>query len=442
MSYWRKELPVLNRYNQIVKGGMWEHQLAWWKLDNFIKALITGYGGGKTFIGAKRAISVALHNAPVPFNVVSPSYKIAKRTVIPTIKELLRGKATLEPLAWKFNKSDNEFKIYSRGREAIIWISSGDDPESLKGPNIGAAWIDEPFIQKEDVFTQMIARVRAPSARLKEIVLTGTPEALNWGYEICEGERADNYDLGIVHASTRANLALGKEYADALERALTKEAADSYVGGEFKNQATGTIYYGFSKERNVKQIPDPGGEVFVGMDCNVDPMAAAVFWRNNNHIHIIAEIELPNADTEYMCSYLTDTYRYNSGPLKGQCRIKRIYPDASGAARSTKSPGGKTDFHFIKRAGFIVDAPYANPRVRDRENAINGKFNPMSGPATITIDPSCKKLIGYFLRYNHAEKHKTAQKKMSHLLDAFGYPIHRIFPIVRNVPEVVRLSGF
>jgi len=441
MSFWRKETPVFNRYGVVVKGGMWKHQLEWWNKEEFIKALITGYGGGKTLIGAKRSIAVSLHNAPSPFNVVSPSYKIAKRTVIPTIKALLNGKATLENLSYKFNKSDNEFKIWCRGREAIIWISSGDDPESLKGPNIGAAWIDEPFIQKEDVFTQMLARVRDPQARIKEVNLTGTPETLNWGYEICEGERADNYDLGIVHASTRENLALDTKYADTLENAMTEEAAAAYVGGEFRNLQTGMVYYGFNKDRNVVDIPDPGGELFVGMDFNVDPMAAVIFWKNGNHMHFIDEIELPNADTEYMCSYLIETYKYREGKLKGQCRIKTIFPDASGNNRSTKSPGGRTDFYYIKHAGFIVDAPPGNPLIRDRENACNGKLSPKKGDPTITISPKCKKLIGYFLRYTHAEKHKKDQKAMSHLLDGFGYPVHRLFPIVHNTPIITRLVG-
>lgn len=442
MNFWRKDLPQLNRHNQVEKGGMWKHQLDWWNLPNFIKALITGYGGGKTFIGAKRAIAMSLHNAPSPFVSVSPSYKMAKRTVIPAIKALLDGKATLENLTYKYHKTDHEFKIYCRGREAIIWIASGDDPDSLRGPNVGAALIDEPFIQKEDVFTQMIARVRDPIAKIKEINLTGTPETLNWGYEICEGERKDNYDLGIVHASTRENLALATEYADTLEKALTDEASAAYVDGQFMNLQTGIVYYGFNKNRNVKEFEDPGGELMVGMDFNVDPMAAVIFWINNDHMHFMEEIELRNADTEYMCSYLIEKYRYKSGKLKGQCRIRKIFPDATGNNRSTKAPGGKTDYYYIKKAGFEIDAPHKNPLIRDRENACNGKLAPKEGGITITISNNCKKLIGYFLRYNHAEKHKKDQKAMSHLIDAFGYPVHRLFPIVHNRPIITKLSGF
>lgn len=416
----------------VLKGGMFQHQLAWWEAPNFVRALVTGYGGGKTFIGAKRSISVALHNAPVPFLAVSPTYRLAKRTTIPTIKALLAGKQSLlgNSFKWKFLKQESEFDIRYRGRHATIWIASGEDPDSLRGPNVGAGWIDEPFIQAEEVLDQMVARVRDPRARRKEINLTGTPEQLNWGYDICEGDRRSDFDLCLVQASTKDNLVIdfGGEYSQRMEGAFTDKAAQAFVDGKFINLQEGTVYYAFS-DANVQDFPDPGHELFVGMDFNVDPMAAIVFWRNGDHVHIMDEIELPNSDTEYMCAYLRDTYPKGGG--SNECRIQTIYPDASGRSRSTKAPGGRSDFHYIEEAGFRWDAPRANPPIRDRENAVNGKFKSRDGsPPTLTVSSKCKKLRGYLTKYTHEQKNK--QKKMSHLLDAMGYPIHREFPAVRG----------
>lgn len=178
--FWNKGLPELDSVGNVIRGGFWPHQLKWWESESFIKALVTGYGGGKTNIGSKRSISLALLNAPSPHLVVSPSYKLAKRTAIPMIKELLEGKMNLDKhLSYKYNKSEFEFTVRRGRREGYIWISSGDIPETLKGPNIGSAWIDEPFIQKREVFEQVIARVRDPVAEHREIGLTGTPEELN-----------------------------------------------------------------------------------------------------------------------------------------------------------------------------------------------------------------------------------------------------------------------
>ena len=195
MSFWRQEDPILDAAGLVTKGGMWQHQRDWWNSPAFIRALVMGYGGGKTLISGKRAISMARTNAPVPYMYVSPSYKVAKRTIIPTIKELLDGRK----IPYRYNKSDFEFKIKAGKRTGIIWVGSGDVPDSLKGPNICGANIDEPFIQDKSVFDQILARVRDPRARIREITLTGTPEDLNWGFDICEGDDRHKYDIELIY---------------------------------------------------------------------------------------------------------------------------------------------------------------------------------------------------------------------------------------------------
>lgn len=420
-SLWRKEDPVLSDKGAVIAGGMWQHQRQWWDSPMFIKALVAGYGSGKTMIAGKRAISLALHNAPSPHLSVSPSYKIARRTIVPMIQSLLRGKQTIEKgLKYRFNKSDFEFTIEYGTKVGTIWVTSGDDPESLKGPNVGSANIDEPFMQDRDVFTQVQARVRDPQALVREIGLTGTPEELNWGYEICEGEDKEKYEIEVFHASTFANKALPPEYAQRLLKSLTPAAAQAYLEGRFVSLVDGLVYYAFT-DANVQDLPTPAeAELGAGMDFNVDPMAAVVFWKIGNHMHIFEEIELPNADTQYMCSELTQRHG---------ARLRTIYPDATGRARKTASPAGKTDFHYIREAGFEISCDSVNPPRKDRYNAVNGKLGPKTGPITLTISPKCKKLIGYCKQYAHKKMNEEYQKAMSHLLDAAGYPVARLFPV-------------
>jgi hypothetical protein len=47
-----------------------------------------------------------------------------------------------------------------------------------------------------------------------------------------------------------------------------------------------------------------------------------------------------------------------------------VYPDASGKAGSTNA--SQSDLDIIRQAGFRIDAPNANPAVRDRINTVNG----------------------------------------------------------------------
>ena len=67
-------------------------------------------------------------NAPAPHLYVSPSYKQGRKTVLISIKELLDGAG----IRYKFNVTNHEFPI--RNWNGTIWIASGDEAESLKGP--------------------------------------------------------------------------------------------------------------------------------------------------------------------------------------------------------------------------------------------------------------------------------------------------------------------
>jgi hypothetical protein len=442
-KFWRHEDPVVNAITlEVELGGMWEHQRLWWNSPAFIKALVGGYGSGKTLIAAKRAIALALLNAPAPHLQISPSYKIAKRTIIPTIAALLDGKQSLDPhLTYKYNKQDHEFIIKHRGRVGTIWVGSGDDPNSIKGPNVGSAGIDEPFIQPKEVFTQTHARVRDPRAKRRELGMTGTPEELNWGYEICEGKERKKYDISVVHANTFANKALPRDYFEMLDRSYDDKMKLAYLAGQFVNLSRGQVYYGFDRERNVARLEDPQMDLEVGMDFNVNPMSAILFWRNGPHMHVCREIVLPNADTDYMCRALNEIVFDRGHPYEGKCRIKNVYPDASGRNRSTSAPAGQSDFNVLEGHGYeLFYDPAGNPGVRDRENAVNAKLCPPRGaPPTLTIDPSCERLIQYLTEYSHERKHK--QKNMSHLIDALGYPVSYLYGIHRPYLQVVSLSG-
>lgn len=418
MSFWRQEDPVMNEHGIVVKGGMFAHQRQWWNSPHFIRALVMGYGGGKTLISAKRAISMARHNAPVPYMYVSPTYKLAKRTIIPAIKQLLEGRQ----IPYKFNKTDHEFKIKAGKRVAILWIGSGDSPDDLKGPNLCGSNIDEPFMQEKAVFDQILARVRDPKAKIREITLTGTPEDLNWGYDICEGDEKYKYDIELIQASTRANLALPSSYITTLENAYDEVMSASYIDGLFTNMSTGRIYYGFERGRNVQSLSTPKGAEFgLGQDFNVDPMAGLLFWTKENHIHFFKEIVLPNSDTEQAIQ------KSHEEAEKAGGKLTVAYPDPSGKSRKTSAPAGRTDFTIIKDTGVQIRAKKKAPSVRDRQNSVNKKFK----NATLTIDPSCKISIRALEQLCHEKLKK--QEDLTHPVDAVGYPVQYLYPIKKPI---------
>lgn len=417
--FWLLDDPALDENGQIVQGGMWAHQREWWDLPNFVRGLITGYGGGKTFSLGKRMIALALHNAPVPVITVSPTYPMALTTIVETIDELLTGKQTLDPtLSYKlFRSQPYRFSIRHGRRRGTILCYSGENPDRLKGSNVAAAGIDEPFMQQRAVLEQVAARVRHPRAKRREINLTGTPEGvIGWGFELFEGDLRSKYDVGFVQCSSHANLALPADYLHRLESAFDDEARAAYVEGKFVNMAKGRVYYAFDPTVNVEAIekqPD-GAEWGAGMDFNVNPMSFVVFWRKGDRLHITAEHELPNSDSEQAADMIREQYP----------QVRSVYPDATGARRQTSS-AGKSDHDHLRSRGLRVVAHSTNPPIRDRYNAMNGGFK----HGRVTVSPDCRKLRQYLQGYTHDEANKASQKAMSHLLDAMGYPVAFLLPV-------------
>jgi Terminase large subunit, T4likevirus-type, N-terminal len=433
--FWRREDPVLDADGLVTRGGMWRHQREWWDLPNFIRGLVTGYGGGKTMSLAKRMISLALHNAPVPVVTVSPTYPMARTTIVQSIAELLAGRATgsgwiwddegprFDPhreLRWHLYQSQPyRFTIDYLGRSATILCMSGEHPDRLKGSNIAAAGIDEPFMQDKAVFEQIVARVRHPAARRREINITGTPEGVvGWGYDLFEGELRQKHDVGLVQCSSRENRALPDGYVERMDSSFDDTARAAYVEGKFVNMSSGCVYHAFDGTVNLSEDePPPRAEWGCGMDFNVSPMAFCVFWRSGDRMHFVDEFELPNSSTEDACQRLREEYP----------QVDTIYPDASGKARSTKSPRGKSDFDYIRDAGYEILAERANPTHRDRFNSANAALR----HRRVTISPNCPKLRRYLMAYSHEEMHREEQKAMSHLLDAWSYPIHFLMPATK-----------
>ena len=130
MSFWRKETPEIITQKEfalsrdlitppkktehepaVTTGGMFPTHRKWWESDAFYKFLVGGYGSGKSMALGKRMTALSIINAPYPCMIVSPTYKMAKRTTIPMIKALLNGRRVRH----KYHASDHVFTIHHKG---------------------------------------------------------------------------------------------------------------------------------------------------------------------------------------------------------------------------------------------------------------------------------------------------------------------------------------
>jgi hypothetical protein len=390
-------------------------QLKWWNLPNFMKLLVGGYGSGKTYIGALRAIYLSERNRGIPGMYVSPTYKLAKKTIIPTLKEILNA----ANISYRFNASDHEFYIHNW--DGIIWIGSGDDPDSLRGPNLAWAGIDEPFIQKLEVLEQMLARVRVLGAT-DELFLTGTPEELNWGYDVAMNPD-DKYDVDYVYASTLDNPYTSQRFKDSLLSAYTKEQISAYIEGKFVNLTKGMVCKGFDRTKHVVERADTDKmikelPIYSGDDFNVDYMSKIFFFDIGGHIHYFDEIRLENSNTFEMAALARQKY-----PTSEVC-----YPDSTGGYR--KSSSVKSDHQILIDYGFQVLCRSTNPPVKDRINAYQRLLN----DGRISMDPKCKHFIADNERMVWKNgKIDESDPNRKHMFDAGTYPIEYRYPIIRSI---------
>lgn len=449
-DFWCQDLPIVESLEsgdkRIIRGGLWASQKKFWDLpkEKWIRIFVGGYGSGKTTILMKRMIALALLNSGIPTALCTPNFTNARMHTIPEMKRILEGKRNLTRGLLTYEYSGGPppfFTIYYKGLVGIIWIVSGDNPETLKGPNLAAAGMDEPFIQDQAVFDQLKLRVRAPLATRRELVIAGTPEGVsNWGQSLCEGELykshgGDKGSVGVVRACTYDNLALPQSYLNDLEKNDAK-VKRVYIYGEFENLSTGRVYYNFDKFNHIHDLKWSDMRMVkwgVGMDFNVNPMSFVVFSYVVHpvpHVHIEAEYELPNADTEYACEKIRDEWGTD---------LIDVFPDASGRSRATNAPGGKSDFTILQEHGFRIHAKSQNPSRRDRYNATNRMLSDrVGGRLGVTISSKCTKLSRYLDQYTHEDM--NAQESMSHLLDAFSYPIAYLWPVHR--PKAATVQAF
>lgn len=396
------------------------HQVRFWDLPNFIKILVGGYGCGKTYIGSLRAIYLSYLNSGLMGIFVSPTYAIAELTTIPTIKDIL---ARME-VAYKFNQQKHLFWIPSW--YGHIKIASGEDPISLKGGNMAWAGIDEPFVQRKEVFNEVDRRIRHPEATQKEIFMTGTPEELNWGYDLCMDDQ-DLYDVGFVYGRTADNEYIGGEEGDyykRLYRSYSDDQRKAYLEGKFLNLLQGRVYKEFERDKHMRHVPFHDSFIIsAGIDFNVDYMTAVIYYDMNGSIHFFDEIRLTNSNTFDLAERLSRKYPGIE-----------VYPDPSGGAR--KSSSSKTDHQILRDFGFSVRS---RPKVavRDRVNAVNALLR----NDLFSIEPNtCPWLVRDMERntWKSGDINKD-EAELTHAGDAAGYAIEYRYPVLtRGWAQVAR----
>ena len=330
----------------------------------------------------------------------------------------------------------------SKGRcLSTIVCKSMEHPGRIVGFNIAHALVDEidcmPIKKADSAWKKIIARMSTvwPTRGENTIDVTTTPEGFNWVYRKFVKELAANPSqrplYGIVHASTRQNAKnLPKDYIPSLRESYPANLVDAYIDGLFVNLVSGSVYPNFCRRLNhTDETIRPGEELHVGMDFNINRMAATVFVMREGEPRQLDELT-SLFDTPAMIEALLE--RFPGHKIT-------VYPDASGKNRKSVN-GSESDHSLLKQAGFTVRVNPANPMVRDRVLAVNAMLLNGEGARRLKINTDkCPVTTQVLEQQAYNEQGEPNKDGTEDPADAFGYFVVHRFPIIKRITSTQSL---
>lgn len=409
-------------------------------------AFVGGYRSGKTLVGSYRLIKNGLLNPGIPQGYFAPTYPQISDIFYETIDDV----AEMVGVACDIKLSTKEVTIYTRrGIYTKIKCRSMEHPGRIVGFDIAHALVDEIDCmnrKKADAaWKKIIARMSTVWATRQSntVDVTTTPEGYGFVYDQFVKKPRENEAIKnlytLTKASTRQNRKnLPDDYIDSLYASYPSNLVDAYIDGEFVNLTTGAVYPEFCRKQNhtdmtIKQADEIRGErsaLFIGMDFNVNKMAACVFVRMGGRPYGVGEI-IGARDTPDMINRIKARY---------PDRRIVVCPDASGKNRKSVN-ANETDISLLRQAGFGVDAGESNPYVKDRINSVNAMILNAKGERRLLINtdlmPETTESLEQQVYKDSGEPDKSNDK--DHAPDALGYFIYQYWPINTKMSYIERM---
>lgn len=407
-------------------------------LDRKFKALVCGFGTGKTWGGCADLCKFAWEWPGVNAGYFAPTYPMIRDIFFPTIEEV----AADWGLEVDVKEGNSEVHFYAGGQYRSTAICrSMERPGSIVGFKIGKALVDEldvmPMLKAEHAWRKIIARLRHTADGLQNgVSVTTTPEGFKFVHKQFVKQLRDKPELqslyGLVQASTHQNARnLPPDYISSLMASYPPQLISAYIRGEFVNLASGNVYPGF--DRTLNHTPEqirPCEALHIGLDFNVLNMHAGVNVIREGLPLTLGELTKVR-DTPTMARMLKERYADHA---------VTIYPDASGQNTSSKN-ASESDLSILRQAGFSIKVNGANPAVKDRVNSVDAMLLNAEGARRWRINTDACPVTTESLEQQswgaNGEPDKTTGH--DHMNDANGYFLVNRYPIVKRTATVSTL---
>jgi hypothetical protein len=335
------------------------------------------------------------------------------------------------------NAPPHERPTYESSKRRLVWpngswgtIYSSEEPDQLRGFSGDTAWLDEfgKYTNPREVWDNLQFGMREVSSDQPRVCITTTPRPL----PILEEIERDPSTITVGGSSyeNRANLAptwLSKTLAKFEGTRLGQQE----IHGQRLDDVEGRVYSSFSSAAFPKGNVDPsvvdtGGDILVGQDFNVNPMASVIAVRVVDECHVLDSLEVQTSNTEQVAAEIKQRYPN---------RRIIVCPDPAGKQRHTNAPVGQTDFTILQRAGFQIHAPNAAPAIVDRVNNAQAMYL-QGARRRVRIHPRAKALISALknLTYKQGTSIRDKGSGFDHVCDAMDYLLWQEFNVVTDRP--------
>lgn len=195
-----------------------EPQREFWTSDKQFRAFVGGVGSGKTHAGVMEILRQPAGSIGM---VCAPTFTMLKDATMRTFNEIC--------------EKTNALKEYRAGEMIATLINgttvafrSADDPDRLRGPNLGWFYLDEAAMMTPDVWRVMIGRLRRMPSRAW---VTSTPRGKNWLYEAFLENGDENFH--VIYSSSKQNKFLPEHFVKTLEKQYNDSFAAQEIEGKF-----------------------------------------------------------------------------------------------------------------------------------------------------------------------------------------------------------------
>ena len=250
----------LNQFNETSTAG----QKAVLSATKRFPVVVTGIQAGKTTVGAvwlcNRLYKDYQAGIKGDYLIAAPTVKILQQSTLPKFKEIL-------PTDWAVWKEAN--KVYELKWGGHIYVRSTDEPDSIEGMTIRAAWLDEVGKMKQSAWINVQGRL---SVAMGPCLMTTTPYSLGWFWRDVvkkasevhsddevgtrqfvhkvETKAGGDPNIALYGWPSNANPSFPQEEMDRARASLSKAIFERRYLGKF-TQLEGLVYPDFDQDKDV-----------------------------------------------------------------------------------------------------------------------------------------------------------------------------------------------